>query len=33
VLSQGEIERTLVGKVRRVIDTRPKSAAGGGGMR
>jgi len=30
VLSQGEIERTLVGKVRRVIDTRPRPAAGGG---
>jgi phenylacetate-CoA ligase len=30
VLAQGEIERTVVGKTRRVIDTRPKPGAGGG---
>ena len=30
VVAEGAIERTVVGKTRRVIDTRPKSAAGGG---
>jgi phenylacetate-CoA ligase len=29
VMPEGAIERTLVGKTRRVIDTRPKPAAGG----
>ena len=30
VVAEGAIERTIVGKTRRVIDTRPKPAAGGG---
>jgi phenylacetate-CoA ligase len=30
VVPEGEIERTLVGKTRRVIDTRPKPIAAGG---
>jgi phenylacetate-CoA ligase len=30
VVPEGAIERTVVGKTRRVIDTRPTPAAGGG---